>query len=253
MTQPLKGLLWDVDGTLAETERLGHRLAFNAAFRELGLPWEWDWITYRQLLSISGGRERIAAYAQISGAPTPPADLVEALAQTKARHYSRLVREGQLPLRPGVGRLIDEAAAAGLVQAIVTTSGRSAVEALAQGALGERRSAFVLWICGEDVERKKPHPEAYHKAIAALGQPPEGLLAIEDSTNGLAASRAARVDCLVTLSAASEAEPISRFHGAKAVLNGLGDGERPVRVISGPPCQEGKVTLSYLQDLNKRR
>jgi HAD superfamily hydrolase (TIGR01509 family) len=253
MAYPLAGLLWDVDGTLAETERHGHRRAFNAAFRDLGLDVEWDWTTYSDLLSVSGGRERILAYFRSRGDAHPSTDLVEALVQSKARHYARLLREGHLPLREGVERLIDEAAAAGLEQAIVTTSGRYAVEALANAALPALRRAFTCWICGEDVERKKPDPEAYLKALAQLGHPPQAVLAIEDSANGLAASEAAGVGCLVTLGDASETEPLSRFDGARAVVDGLGDGQRAVRVLDGPPCPEGKITLSYLRRLAATR
>jgi HAD superfamily hydrolase (TIGR01509 family) len=244
-------LLWDVDGTLAETEEHGHRPAFNRAFAEAGLPWRWDLPTYRRLLAVSGGRERIAAYlTEVEGKPPDP-ELLETLMARKQLHYGQIVRSGCLPLRPGVARLIGEAAAAGVAQAIVTTSSVAAVQALAEGALREWRWAFGFWICGEDVHVKKPHPEAYTLALERLARPPlvcdpRRVVALEDSANGLAAALSAGLACLVTLSSASAQESPAGFVGARAVLDGLGDGVTPVRPRQGPPCPDGRVTLPYL-------
>ena len=137
---PLEALLWDVDGTIAETERDGHRPAFNAAFAEAGLPWQWDLDTYGRLLAISGGHERISAFlAEVEGSAPDP-ERVQALQRRKQQHYRGLLGEGRVELRPGVVRLMRQAAAAGLAQAIVTTSGREAVAALMAAQL-PRRSA----------------------------------------------------------------------------------------------------------------
>jgi HAD superfamily hydrolase (TIGR01509 family) len=242
-------LLWDVDGTLAETEELGHRPAFNEAFAEAGLPWRWDVPTYRELLSISGGRERMTAYLRSVEGADPEAARIEFLARAKQAHYIRRVRDGRVPLRSGVARLIAEAAGRGLVQGIVTTSGRTAVQALAEGSLGELAAAFRFRICGEDVTLKKPHPEAYLRSLELLDLPPSQVLVLEDSANGLAAAAAAGLECLLTLSSASRHEPPERFAAARAVVDGLGDGRTPIRVLRGSPCPEGRVTLSYLQRL----
>jgi hypothetical protein len=170
---------------------------------------------------------------------------------------------GALPLRPGVARLVREAAAAGLDQAIVTTSSRAAVEALCQGMAADLRACFRFWICGEDVSRKKPDPLAYQLAIDRLGTAPARILAIEDSRNGLLAATGAGLACLVTLSASSrhEAEaaraaaPVSPERGADpfdralAVLDGLGTPDLPAHPHRGPGCPDGQVTLSWLQQV----
>ncbi|MBM5813537.1 MAG: HAD-IA family hydrolase [Cyanobacteria bacterium M_DeepCast_100m_m1_067] len=242
----LQALLWDVDGTLAETERDGHRLAFNRAFAELGVPLHWDGERYGELLAISGGRERIAAaLAELQGAP-PEAALVADLQARKQRHYAALVAAGELQLRPGVAELIGMVHAAGLPQGIVTTSGRMAVAALAEHLLGPLAACFSVWVCGDDVARKKPDPEAYHRALAQLGLPARAALALEDSGNGLAAADQAGLACLLTLSHYGSAEPPERFSRARAVVTQLGSGASLVR---GPACQGGQITLSYLQDL----
>ncbi|MEI8250358.1 MAG: HAD-IA family hydrolase [Synechococcus sp. ELA057] len=258
---PLRALLWDVDGTLAETELDGHRQAFNRAFAEEGLPWQWDQATYRQLLAISGGRERMRSFLRRYEGEEPDPARLEQLQTRKQAHYGDLMRSGALPLRPGVARLIREAAAAGLTQAIVTTSGRTAVEALCQGMEPDLRDAFDFWICGEDVSRKKPDPEAYLQAIERLGCHRRHILAMEDSGNGLRAATGANLACLVTLSLSSQHEfsgldPAQQdspraadFSTALAVLDGLGEVDEGPTLLRGKGCLRGPVTLSWLQDL----
>ncbi len=236
MAHRLAALLWDVDGTLAETELDGHRPAFNAAFADLGLPWHWDEPTYRRLLAVSGGRERIGAWCRDNTGEAADPALLDQLVRRKASHYGERVRQGAVPLRPGVASLIQEASAAGLRQGIVTTSGREAVRHLCEGVLGELADAFSLQVCAEDVGAKKPDPEAYHLAVERLGCPAGSVLALEDSRQGLAAARAAGLPCLVTLSSVSRREPAALFGGACAVVDGLaGEG--------------GQVTLSWLEAL----
>ncbi len=250
MARRLRALLWDVDGTLAETELEGHRLAFNRAFADLGLPWHWDTETYLKLLAISGGRERLAAFlTQAEAGKEPLPSLLDALVTAKQAHYARLVAAGELGLRPGVARLIREARDAGLTQAIVTTSSRQAVEALANGVLGELRQAFGFWICGEDVTAKKPDPQAYRLALARLGSGAERLLALEDSGNGLAAASGAGLACLVSLSQPSARESPACFADARAVVDSLGDEARPLTLLQGPACPEGRVSLAWLEML----
>ena len=244
-------LLWDVDGTLAETEDQGHRPAFNAAFRDAGLPWQWDSELYHRLLAVSGGRERLARFLRDREGRTPDAALLDELVERKQSHYLRLVRQGCCALRPGVSHLLQEAAAAGLPQAIVTTSSRRAVKALAEGVLGQELGpVFAFWICGEDVAVKKPDPSAYTLAVERLGLPAATLLAIEDSPQGLAAASAAGVGCLISLSSLSRSEPTRRFEAALAVVENLSGGEGPVMVRRGPACPGNRVTLRYLQRLS---
>lgn len=249
---PLRALLWDVDGTLAETELEGHRRAFNLAFAEEGLPWCWDVATYLTLLRISGGRERMRSFASQEGQDVSEAQM-ERLQLRKQRHYEQLVRSGAVGLRPGVRRLILEASAARLPQVIVTTSGRASVRALAEGAAAGLLDAFGFWICGEDVTCKKPHPEGYQRAIERLDLRPDEVLAIEDSLNGLQAASRAGLPCLVTLSDSSRWEAGSDgqagFEAALAVLDSLGEPERPLRQHRGPDAPPEQVTLSWLQRL----
>jgi HAD superfamily hydrolase (TIGR01509 family) len=249
---PIRALLWDVDGTLAETELQGHRRAFNQAFAEEGLPWRWDVQTYLQLLRISGGRERMRTFACDGGHPVSDA-VIERLQQRKQHHYDQLVRSGAIGLRPGVRRVILEAGAAGLAQVIVTTSGRASVQALAEGAAAGLIESFAFWICGEDVERKKPDPQGYRQAIARLGLQPGEVLAIEDSRNGLLAASSAGLPCLVTLSDSSRweagADGQEGFEAALAVLDSLGEPHRPLRQHRGPDGAPEQVCVSWLQRL----
>ena len=161
----LQALLWDVDGTLAETERDGHRVAFNQAFEALGLPWRWDEVAYGPLLRVTGGQERILTYMALrQDAPAALAQrqaLARELHRLKNARYGALVAAGAVALRPGVRELIEAAERSGLRQAIATTTSRANVEALLShhfGADGLRR--FDAVVCGEDVAAKKPAPEA---------------------------------------------------------------------------------------------
>lgn len=249
----LRALLWDVDGTLAETERDGHRLAFNRAFADAGVPVCWSVEGYATWLAISGGRERIAAQLQALEGPPPSEQRVVTLQQAKQGHYRQLVAAGELALRPGVAALLEAAHGAGLAQVIVTTSARSAVTALAQQLLGPLATVFAFWICGDDVARKKPDPEAYNRATTmllerGLAQHRGELLVIEDSRNGLEAARAAGLACLLTASHYGQGEWQDQPPGAEAaaLVSDLGDGGR---VLQGPACQDEGITLSYLQAL----
>ncbi|KEF42696.1 MAG: hydrolase [Cyanobium sp. CACIAM 14] len=249
MVQALSALLWDVDGTLAETEFEGHRVAFNRSFEAAGLPWRWDRDTYGQLLAVSGGRERIASFLRQVEGREPERERVEALQERKQALYAELVRQGGLVLRPGVGRLVAAAAAAGLRQALVTTSGRGAVEALLKTVPPPVPEAFAFWICGEDVSRKKPDPEAYRLALDRLGADRRTVLVVEDSPAGLAAASGAGLPCLVCLSEASRRTPTDAFAAARALIENLEETAGGIVVRRGPPCPGGQVTLSWLQQL----
>lgn len=249
MAPALSALLWDVDGTLAETEFEGHRVAFNRSFEAAGLPWRWDRPTYGRLLAVGGGHERITAFLRQVEGRTPERGRVEELQRRKQAFYAELVQQGHLALRPGVARLVADAAAAGLRQGIVTTSGRSAVQALLEGAPPALGRAFDFWVCGDDVARKKPDPEAYRLALGQLGGEVAGVMVLEDSPVGLAAATGAGLSCLVCLSAATREEPATRFSDARAVVEGLEEPGATVVVRRGPPCPEGQVTLSWLERL----
>lgn len=217
-------LLWDVDGTLAETERDGHRVAFNMAFEEAGLPWRWDAARYGELLRVAGGRERLLADLETQpAAPTDPAER-EALATEihgrKNRFYGNLVGDGRIPLRPGVRALMDDCMARDIPMGVTTTTSRSNLDALLRVHLGpDWRGYFATIVNGEDVERKKPDPEVYDQAVREIGVAPGDAVAIEDSPDGVAAAQGAGVPVLVARSSYFAAE---RFDGLLAVGPGLG-------------------------------
>jgi HAD superfamily hydrolase (TIGR01509 family) len=245
----LQAIFWDVDGTLAETELDGHRVAYNQALAEEGLPWRWDRARYLDDLAVAGGRERIECFLTAQEGRPPAGPLLDALVAAKKRLYADLMRSGAIPLREGVARLIGAAAAAGLPQMIVTTSSRAAVEALLAGSLAEVAGAFRGVISGDDVSRKKPDPQGYRLALAAAGLDPQRVVVLEDSIQGLAAASGAGLTTLVTLSSLSRHEGVGAFAAAAAVVDGLGSPERPLALLHGPPCPEGQVTLSWLERL----
>ncbi len=202
--QRIKALIFDVDGTLAETERDGHRPAFNAAFAECGLDWHWDEVLYGELLAITGGKERMRHYAEryapdIAARPDLDA-LIKQVHAAKTAHYVRLVGEGRLPLRPGVAELIAEARAAGIRLAIATTTSPENVTALLDASLAPGSSDWFAVIgAGDVVAAKKPAPDIYRWVLDRLALPASACLAIEDSENGLRAALDAGLRCLVTV------------------------------------------------------
>ena len=202
----LAAVLWDVDGTLAETERDGHRVAFNRAFEACGMSWRWDERYYGPLLRTSGGFERLMHDMQgRTDAPASPGErvaLARAIHAQKNAYYAELVRSGAIPLRHGVMALMRECRERGLPMGITTTTSRANVDALLSVHLGAHwLDWFAVVVCGEDVPRKKPDPAVYTQAVAALGLNPRQALAIEDSPDGAAAAVAAGVPVIVARSA----------------------------------------------------
>ncbi len=249
---PLQALLWDVDGTLAESERDGHRVAFNRAFEDAGLPWRWDPAHYGALLRITGGRERLLHDMALRGDAPALADerlaLAAELHRRKNAHYAEIVSAGQIPLREGVMALIEEAAAAGLKQGIATTTSRANLQALLQHHLGPGwASVFSATVCGEDVAAKKPDPEVYQRALASLGVSFVDALALEDSPGGVAAARAARVPVIVTRSAYFAEDTID---SAIAIGPGLHTRATWRPGLSG--AADGRVRLDDLRDWHAR-
>ncbi|HQU15332.1 MAG: phosphatase [Chromatiales bacterium 21-64-14] len=245
-------LLFDVDGTLADTERDGHRVAFNQAFQDAGLDWHWSDARYGELLAVSGGKERIRCYMDRyhSGfrPPMPLDAFIAALHQSKNRHYAALLETGRIPLRPGVRRLLAEARAAGIPLLIVTTTSPENVLSLLEYCV-EPGSAgwFEVIAAGDVVPAKKPAPDIYHYALAQGGLAAAECLALEDSENGLRAARAAGVPTVVTVSHYTQEQD---FSGALLVVDHLGEPEQPFHIRSGAVHGATWVDLDLLRRLH---
>ncbi|MFB9269173.1 HAD family hydrolase [Bradyrhizobium erythrophlei] len=196
-----RALIFDVDGTLAETEEV-HRRAFNEAFAQAGLDWCWDRATYRRLLRVTGGKERIRAFDEQSAAPTLTSSAVADLHRLKTARYVDLVASGGCPLRPGVAAWLQSARRRGQRLAIATTTSHGNIDALLSVALGgDWGDLFEAIVAGDDVPRKKPAPDVYLEVLARLGLAPADCIAIEDSGNGLAAASRAGIPVVITRSA----------------------------------------------------
>ncbi len=195
----IKALIFDVDGTLAETEEL-HRRAFNETFAEYGLGWHWDRALYGELLKTTGGKERMLAHIRNNAPATRPAETeIPAIHRRKTARYVELVAEGALELRPGIGELIEDARARGVRLAVATTTNLPNVEALCRACFGQPAGALFEVICaGDQVKAKKPAPDVYELALAHLGLSARDCVALEDSHNGLLSAKGAGLRCIVS-------------------------------------------------------
>ncbi|MBR0868857.1 HAD family hydrolase [Bradyrhizobium tropiciagri] len=196
-----RALIFDVDGTLAETEEV-HRRAFNDAFAEAGLDWVWDRPTYGRLLRVTGGKERIRAFDERNAAPALSFAEIAELHRAKTAHYAALIAAGGCPLRPGVEAWLAAARERGQRLAIATTTSHGNIDALLSIALGRDWAAlFEAIVAGDDVPRKKPAPDVYVEVLARLKLGPADCIAIEDSGNGLASASQAGIPVIITRSA----------------------------------------------------
>ncbi len=249
----LQALLFDVDGTLADTERDGHRPAFNAAFREFGLDWDWDVPLYGKLLAVTGGKERMKHYVDNFRPdyrkPADFDDLVAELHKAKTRHYTAMLAEGNVPMRPGIRRLLLEAMDAGLRLAVATTTTPENVTALLEHSLGRGSSEwFEVIAAGDIVPAKKPAPDIYVWALEQMGLKPENCLAFEDSENGIRASCGAELKTIITINDYTRDHD---FTGAAVVLTDLGEPDAPAIALSGAWQGQGYVTLESLRVLHR--
>lgn len=239
-------LIFDIDGTFSETEET-HREAFNATFAAYSLPWSWDRPTYKKLLEVTGGKERMRHYVD----DWMPADgdraipLIPEMHADKTRRYTAMIDAGAAKPRPGVVRLIHEARRAGMPVAIATTTSLPNVESLIVATLGPNgMSLFDTVAAGDVVKKKKPAPDIYFLALEELGIAPSDAIAFEDSVNGLRSASAAGLRSIITPSMYTDDQD---FSGAFAVMSSLGEPDSPYTHISGVGAADRMVTPETLR------
>jgi HAD superfamily hydrolase (TIGR01509 family) len=250
MMSEVDALIFDVDGTLADTERDGHRVAFNRAFADAGLDWDWSVDLYGDLLSVTGGKERILYYLDKYRPDFPrPRDLpgfVAGLHAAKTKHYLELLDQGGIPLRPGIARLLSEAKEAGLRLAIATTTTPANVTALLESLLPGRLSWFEVIGAGDVVPAKKPAPDIYRHVLGKLGLDPGRCIAFEDSELGLRSSLGAGVKTVVTVNTYTASQD---FTGAALVADNLGEPDQPFQVLAGDAFGATYVDVRLLRKM----
>ena len=236
-------LIFDCDGVLADTERDGHRPAFNQAFAEAGLAVTWDEEEYGRRLRIGGGKERIAS---LFDDPDAERERILALHKRKTAIYKEIVRSGSLPGRPGIARIVDEALAAGWRLAVASTSAEESVRAVLEHVVGTETAAHFAVFAGDVVPAKKPDPAIYLLALEELGVDRADAIVVEDSRNGLLAAVGAGLRCVVTLSSYTGDEDMRE---AALVVTSLGDPAEPARVVANRSAARPgeQVTLADLE------
>ena len=254
MKSDLEALIFDVDGTLADTERDGHRVAFNAAFDEYGIGWHWDIDLYGKLLAVTGGKERMLFYAteflQNQNLPDNLEQLIPELHAAKTRHYTELLSTGAIPLRPGIERLLEEARAEGLRLAIATTTTPANVTALLEHTLGaDSINWFEVIAAGDIVPAKKPASDIYDYALREMKLAPADCLAFEDSHNGILSSLGAGIPTIIAVNGYTRDHD---FSGALLVLDNLGEPDKPFTVLQGAPGEHTYVDCALLEDLHQQ-
>ncbi len=243
----LKAVFWDVDGTIADTEMCGHRVAFNLAFKDFNLDWNWDEKQYLELLKVSGGLKRIIHYRnQIHSVITE--NQCSEIQARKRIHYKNLIQSGKIKLREGVLRLISELSSFEIEQFIVTTSGRDSLDPFLQTSLYSHLDNFSGIITYEDVSNHKPFPDAYQLALQLSKKSEFNCIAIEDSNIGVQAAKAANLNCLMTLPPwISHPQNITRE--ANACVSSLGNVDSPTKLIYGKKLITNNVDFEYLSNI----
>ena len=243
----LKGVYWDLDGTIANTELEAHLPAFNLAFNDFGLSWDWDTNRYLELLKINGGKNRIAYYSKINQDGFSN-DLIIKIHERKQLHYLEIIKKNCVKLKIGVFRLIKELHRYNIRQFIVTSSSRKQVDLLVEN-LFNGFNPFEFVISSEDVDLKKPNPLPYLKAIKLSGIKKNNSIVFEDSNPGLKSSLAANLPTIFVPSNI----PIVLEENIKldCILDNLGDENNVANVVKGPKLKKSYVDHSYLNEYLK--
>ena len=246
----LKAIFFDMDGTIIDTEKDGHRVAFNEAFKQVGIDAEWNVLQYHKLLQIAGGKERMKFYFQGEGKNFLPAeksvdDFVQQLHLLKTEIFVSLIESGKLPLRPGIKRIMKEANESGILVGICTTSNEKAVKTIVNSLLNDIKIDLIL--AGDIVTKKKPDPEIYLLALEKTGFSPKEVLVVEDSENGLIAGKDAGINVLVTVNEYTKNENLSR---ADAVVTSFGDEAIPAEVLAGK-LELRERTIVHVADIER--
>lgn len=248
----LAALIFDVDGTLAETERDGHRVAFNEAFKQKGLSWQWDVKTYGDLLKITGGKERIRHYVETynidkSSLPESLDTLIPNLHKAKTDCFVSMVAEGKMPFKTGVTRLFELAKKDQLKLAIATTTTLDNITALIKANLGSSGlNLFDIVAAGDIVANKKPAADIYDYVLQQLDLHPDECLAFEDSHNGLLSATGAKLTTIVTPSFYTQSEDFSM---SPLVLDSFGDEKHKVTVLKGEDKGKDYLDIEWMQSL----
>lgn len=226
----LDAAVFDVDGTLVDSERDGHRVAFNQAFEEFGLPDRWDVEHYGRLLAITGGQARIDAHLASRGMPDGErAAAVPRIHERKTAIFREMIASGSITARPGAERLLQDLERARIRLAVATTGTRAWVAMLLDRLFGADR--FEVVVTGDEAPVRKPDPSAYLQALEGLLVRPSSAVAVEDSENGLRAARAAGLPCAVAVNGYTAGQ---RFEDADLVVDGFGDPTSPAAVLLDP-------------------
>ncbi len=250
----LRALIFDVDGTLADTERDGHRVGFNRAFSDAGLNWNWSEALYGELLAVAGGKERIRHYIETYKPPfTPPQDLTEFIAslhRSKTQHYTQLLAQGEIPLRPGVERILHAARDQGLRLAISTTTTPANVTTLLENTLPGGVSWFEVIAAGDVVPKKKPAADIYYYALQQMNLSADQCLAFEDSYNGIVSALKAGIQTVITVNVYTQHQD---FSGAALVLDHLGEPHHPFTPLAGETHGVRYFTVDLAHKIHQQR
>ena len=236
----IKAIFFDQDGVIIDTERDGHRVAFNETFKHFGYDFEWDVDYYHELLQVAGGKERMAHHLHTQGfgvevKPEDEDELIKDMHKYKTQTFVELIQSGKLPLRPGIKRFMLEGMQAGLTLGVCTTSNVKSAQAVAYGILKDIKFEFVL--AGDMVKVKKPDPEIYNMALEKTGLNPDEVVVIEDSRNGVLAAEAAGLFIVATTNIYTENEDLS---DADIIVTTLGDPDGEMGVL-----KKGDDRLDY--------